>query len=75
MLGTLFFSECWKLVVRLGNPVEVVAAPDGNGAKLRNRMQGKIPAMFSANSLAYWLGASTNHIASVSWLSMIMMIQ
>ena len=51
--------------MRLGNAVEIVATRDGKGSKLKNQLQGKIPAMFSANSLAYWLGSSTTYIAQV----------
>ena len=49
----------------MGNAVELATASDGTGVKLKNKMQNKIPAMFSANSLAYWLGSSTTHIVDV----------
>ena len=47
-------------IERFGNPVEVAA-----GSVEPSKMQAKTPGMFSLNSLAYWLNASTSHLAAV----------
>ena len=37
-----------------------------------SKMQAKTPGMFSLNSLAYWLNASTSHLAAVPEIASLM---
>ena len=38
-----------------------------------SKMQAKTPGMFSLNSLAYWLNASTSHLAAVPEIASLML--